>query len=160
MKSKALKIITTVAACIALIVSVAYMLYVPETTAEYKENILMVQDVSDGEVELFVNLKNYKKATAYPVLDEEGNLDWYISVKVNLLSKIFPDGNTLNNIITVDSGGWDSLQNGGAVRYSFVYEGVPTARNIYYTETDIEKDEVDREELFENRVLVWSSDDT
>lgn len=160
MKSKALKIITTVAACITLIVSVAYMLYVPETTAEYKENILMVQDVSDGEVELFVNLKNYKKATAYPVLDEEGNLDWYISVKVNLLSKIFPDGNTLNNIITVDSGGWDSLQNGGAVRYSFVYEGVATVRNIYYTETDIEKDEVDREELFENRVLVWSSDDT
>lgn len=160
MKSKALKVIITLAVSIALIVSVAYMLCGPESAAEYKENILMVQDVSDKEVELFVNLKNYKAAVAYPVIDDEGNLDWYINIRMNILSKLFPDGNTLNNIIKVDSGGWSSLQNGGAAEYSFVYEGVPTVRNIYYTETDVENDEVNREKLLENSVLIWSSENT
>lgn len=158
MKSKILKAFLSGLLSLAVIIGVSAILYVPEKTAEFKDNILILHRENEQEKEFIVNMKNYKSATAYPVLNAVGELDWYITVKTNLFSRIFPDSNTLNNIIRVDSGGWESLQNGGAAMYSFVYEGVPTVRNVYYTEADIEKDGVDRDELSEKSVLVWSAE--
>lgn len=92
------KVAIGVIICLAVIFSSVYVLFIPEFTVPYSENLLTAKIPVDGGIDISVNLPNY--AQVYSVAEynaDNDEIDVYLAVTRNLWSMIAPDFDETNN---------------------------------------------------------------
>lgn len=90
------KIVVSVVACLALILGSTYILFIPEFTVPYSDDLLTVKIPEDEGVNVWINLPNYTQV--YSAAEYNGDeIDVYLTVTRNLWSMIAPDYDEMNN---------------------------------------------------------------
>lgn len=97
-KNNLKKIVVSVIVCLAVIFSGAYVLFIPEFTVPYSEDLMTAKIPVDGGIDVWVNLPNYTQVYSVATSSEsEGEFDIYLTVTRNLWSMIAPDFHEMNN---------------------------------------------------------------
>lgn len=92
------KIVISVIVCLAVIFASAYVLFIPEFTVPYSEDLMTAKIPVDGGIDVWVNLPNYTQVYSMATSSEsEGEFDIYLTVSRNLWSMIVPDFDEMNN---------------------------------------------------------------
>lgn len=92
------KIVIAVIVCLAVIFSSAYVLFIPEFTVPYSEDLLTAKIPVDEGVDVWVNLPNFTQVYSVADYSEDNNeIDVYLTVTRNLWSMIVSDFDEANN---------------------------------------------------------------
>lgn len=92
------KIVVSVIVCLAVIFSGAYVLFIPEFTVPYSEDLMTAKIPVDGGIDVWVNLPNYTQVYSMTTSSEtDDEFDIYLTVTRNLWSMIAPDFDEMNN---------------------------------------------------------------
>lgn len=161
-KSNLKKTVISVVLCLTLIFSVGYIMFVPETTQKYTDDLVNVKIPVDEGIDAHINLPNYRKISWFTVYNEEKEVDVYLTVKHNLFTRIFKDSDKSDNFWRTNGFGCVSYQDGGS---DYIHPD-NTVKNIYYVDGDITKAEIilsDPDESNDSQLkdychLVWTAD--
>lgn len=161
-KSNLKKTVISVMLCLTLIFSVGYIMFVPETTQKYTDDLVNVKIPVDEGIDAHINLPNYRKISWFTVYNEEKEIDVYLTVKHNLFTRIFKDSDTSDNFWRTNGFACVSYQDGGS---DYIHPD-NTVKNIYYVDGDITKAEIilsDPDESNDSQLkdychLIWSAD--
>lgn len=156
------KTVISVILCLALIFSVGYIMFVPETTQKYTDKLVNVKIPVDGGIDAHINLPNYRRITWFTVYNENSEIDVYMTVKHTLFTKLFKDSDKSNNFWRTNGFVCVSHQDGGS---GYIHPD-NTVKNIYYVDGDLTKTELllfDSDESNDSQIkdfchLVWSAD--
>ena len=92
------KIAISVIVCLAVIFGSAYVLFIPEFTVPYSEDLMTAKIPVDGGIDVWVNLPNYTQVYSMATSSEtDDEFDIYLTVTRNLWSMIAPDFDEMNN---------------------------------------------------------------
>ncbi len=90
------KIAVSVVLCLALILGSTYILFIPEFTVPYSEDLMTAKIPVDGGIDVWVNLPNYTQV--YSAAEYNGDeIDVYLTVTRNLWSMLVKDFDENNN---------------------------------------------------------------
>lgn len=154
------KIIVSVIVCLAVIISGAYALLVPEFSVKYEQGMLEANIPVDGGIDVWVKLPNYKRLDFFAQYNENEEIDIYLNAKQTLFTKLFKDSDTSDNLWRTNGFICVSFQDGGT---DYIHPD-NTVKNIYYIDMDIEQADLilndpdeSNDSIVENtRHLVWS----
>ena len=161
-KSNLKKTVISVVLCLTLIFSVGYIMFVPETTQKYTDDLVNVKIPVDEGIDAHINLPNYRKISWFTVYNEEKEVDVYLTVKHNLFTRIFKDSDKSDNFWRTNGFACVSYQDGGS---DYIHPD-NRVKNIYYVDGDITKTEIilsDPDESNDSQLkdychLVWTAD--
>ena len=161
-KSNLKKTVISVVLCLTLIFSVGYIMFVPETTQKYTDDLVNVKIPVDEGIDAHINLPNYRKISWFTVYNEEKEVDVYLTVKHNLFTRIFKDSDKSDNFWRTNGFVCVSYQDGGS---DYIHPD-NRVKNIYYVDGDITKaetilsdpDESNDSQLKDYCHLVWTAD--
>lgn len=92
------KIVVSVIVCLAVILSGTYILFIPEFTVPYSEDLMTAKIPVDGGIDVWVNLPNYTQVYSMATSSEtDDEFDIYLTVTRNLWSMLAPDFHEMNN---------------------------------------------------------------
>ncbi len=98
MSKKNLKrIVVSVILSLAIILCGTYMLFIPEFTVPYSEDLMTAKIPVDGGIDVWVNLPNYTQVYLVAQGSSDDEFDIYLTVTRNLWSMIAPDFDEMNN---------------------------------------------------------------
>ena len=161
-KSNLKKTVISVVLCLTLIFSVGYIMFVPETTQKYTDDLVNVKIPIDSGIDAHINLPNYKRITWFTVYNENNEIDVYMTVKHTLFTKLFKDSDKSDNFWRTNGFVCVSYQDGGS---DYIHPD-NRVKNIYYVDGDITKAEIilsDPDESNDSQLkdychLVWTAD--
>lgn len=161
-KSNLKKTVISVVLCLTLIFSVGYIMFVPETTQKYTDDLVNVKIPIDSGIDAHINLPNYKRITWFTVYNENNEIDVYMTVKHTLFTKLFKDSDKSDNFWRTNGFVCVSYQDGGL---GYIHPD-NRVKNIYYVDGDITKAEIilfDPDESNDSQLkdychLVWTAD--
>ncbi len=134
------KVIISVVLCLVIIAGSAYALLVPEFSVNYTEDLLTANTPVDGGLNVWVNLPNYKGMDWLFYYNENHEIDIYLSVKQNLLTKLFKDPDTSDHLFRTNGYTCASYQDG---KFDNIHP-MCTVKNIYYVDGDLSLYELER----------------
>ncbi len=91
------KIVIGVILSLAIILGGTYMLFIPEFTVPYSENLMTVKIPVDGGIDALVNLPNYTSVYSVATYNNDDEIDVYLTVTRNLWTMIFKDRDKTDN---------------------------------------------------------------
>ena len=97
-KKNLIKIAVSVVVCLNVILGGTYILFVPEFTVPYSEDLMTAKIPVDSGIDVWVNLPNFTQVYSMARDSEsEDEIDIYLTVTRTVWSMIGPDGDKMNN---------------------------------------------------------------
>ncbi len=119
-KKNLIRIVVSVTLCLAVILGGTYMLFIPEFTVPYSEDLMTAKIPVDGGVDVHVNLPNYTAVYCVATNENKGELDVYLTVTRNLWTMIFKDNDKTDNF-------W---RTNGFIAVSYQTSGAPFRKDL------------------------------
>ena len=160
-KRNIIKIVVSVALCLAIVACASYVLFVPEYVVPYSEDLLEAKIPVDEGVDVWVNLDNYSYVQSWDLRDEEGDTNIYLTVMETNFTRLFEDNDKSDNFWRIGKTatmGWCAHSG----RTSPVSGENPKVKNIYYLVMHPDEvlhmvDEISFEDY--EKHLIWTVDD-
>ena len=152
------KIAVVVSVVLAIVLGSAYLLFVPEYTVPYSDDILEAKIAVDNVLQVDINLDNYKTIESWDVYTSENEMDLYFCIVQDIPSKLFKDKDKSDNIWVINNGRCVSYKDD---KMTNVYNETDTINNIYYVEIDPDEVHYMTDGIsFANHktTLVWSAE--
>lgn len=163
------KIVIGVILSLAIILGGTYMLFIPEFTVPYSEDLMTAKIPVDGGIDVWVNLPNYTQVYSVATSNPDDGFDVYLTVTRNLWSMIMPDNDDANNFWRTNGFVGVSYQASDDMPFkesdTNYFRTDSKIANIYYV--DYESSHItDRKADFQHAVyseeattyLIWSAD--
>lgn len=155
------KIVISVVLCLCVILGSAWALFVPEFIVPYSDGLLEAKIPTDGGIDVWVNLDNYKNIDFWAEYKENDEIDVYLTVRQNVFTKIVKDSDTSDNFWRTNGFICMSMQDG---KTDFIHPD-NTVKNIYYLAMDIDEaknisgdDNKENDSIFTSAShLIWSA---
>ncbi len=96
-KKNVVKVLVGVVLCLTVILGGTYILFVPEFAVPYSEDLMTVKIPENGGIDVWVNLPNYTQVYSVVEINDEDEVEIYLTVTRNLWSMISPDSDKSNN---------------------------------------------------------------
>ena len=158
-KKKFTTILISVIAGVALIATAVFFGFTFEMPVPYTDGMIEVEIPVDEGLDIYINLPNYKKASAMLVNVDDNSYDLYLCVNQTLATKIGRDSDKANNLLRVGNGIVVDYQSESLCGY--LPEGTKSENivNIYYVDNlSNEFMAMDDADIiaYENKILVWT----
>ena len=158
-KKKYLKLSLIIFGILIFLIVLYLGIFKYETPVKYNDKLIKVNIPDDGGLDIYVNLKNYKRAKSVLVKIDESSYDLYINVTTTLSKRMFDDNDKSDNFLRVGNGIVVDFESGELSRYIPNGNNADAIKRIYYIDNLSNKVATmnDRELInYKDKILIWS----